>query len=149
MCKKICMLHKSIARFTICQCICAEVAAFCICWICAWVLTCRDCHRYRKPRGFEVTGFAGMGMVVEFSTLRHTAYPYCGIMGIQWIYYNMVSIFLKLIFSHIWSLFVIVSHRDATKYGHASCMSSVLFTLTLTQPASKQSKLHFYILKTN
>ena len=33
------MLHKSIARFSICQCICAEVAAICIFWICAWALT--------------------------------------------------------------------------------------------------------------
>ena len=93
------MLHKSIARFTICQCICAEVAAFCICWICAWVLTCRDCHRYRKTRGFEVTGFAGMGMVVEFSTLRHTAYPYCHGYSMDILQHG--EHFLKLIFSHI------------------------------------------------
>jgi len=64
----------------------------------------RDCHGYGKTRGFEVTGFAGTGTVVEFGTLRHTVYPYCGIAGIQQVYYNMVSIFfivLKLIFSHI------------------------------------------------
>ena len=33
------MLHESIAKFSICQCICAEVAAICIFWICAWALT--------------------------------------------------------------------------------------------------------------
>ena len=38
-CKKICMLHKSIARFSIWQCICAEVTAIGISWICAWALT--------------------------------------------------------------------------------------------------------------
>ena len=49
-------------------------------------------------------GFAGMGMVVKFGTLRHTVYPYHGITGIQWVYYDMVSIFfivLKLVFSLI------------------------------------------------
>ena len=43
-------------------------------------------------------------MVVKFGTLRHTAYLYRGIAGIQWVYYDMVSIFfivLKLVFSHI------------------------------------------------
>ena len=33
------MSHKSIAKFSICQCICAEVAAICIFWIYAWALT--------------------------------------------------------------------------------------------------------------
>ena len=37
-------------------------------YVCAWVLTCRDCHRYRKTHRFEVMGFAGTGMVVEFGT---------------------------------------------------------------------------------
>ena len=32
-CKKICMLHKSIARFSICQCICTEVTAIGIFWM--------------------------------------------------------------------------------------------------------------------
>ena len=35
------MLHKSIARFSICKCICAEVAAI---WICAWALTRQYAH---------------------------------------------------------------------------------------------------------
>ena len=35
------MWHKSIARFGICQCICAKVTAICIFWICAWVFTCQ------------------------------------------------------------------------------------------------------------
>ena len=64
----------------------------------------RDCHGYGKTRGFEVTGFAGTGTVVEFGTPWHTVYPYHGIAGIQRVYYNMVSIFfivLKLVFSHI------------------------------------------------
>jgi hypothetical protein len=81
----------------------------------------RECHRYVKTRGFEVTGFAGT--VVGFSTPRHTAYLYRGITGIPGVYYNKVSIIfivLKLVFSHIK---FIVSHCDATKYGYAICAS--------------------------
>ena len=68
------------------------------------VATCRDCHGYAKTRGFEVTGFAGTGTVVDFGTPRHTAYPYHGIAGIPRVYYNKVNIIfivLKLVFSHI------------------------------------------------
>ena len=64
----------------------------------------RDCDGYRKTHGFEVTGFVGMGTVADFGTPWHTTYPYHSIAGIQWVYYNMVSIFfivLKLVFSHI------------------------------------------------
>jgi len=43
--------------------------------------TTRECHRYGKTHGFEVTGLAGMGTVVNFGTLRHTTYPYRGIAG--------------------------------------------------------------------
>ena len=32
--------------------------------------TSRECHGYAKTRGFEVTGFAGTGTVVDFGTLR-------------------------------------------------------------------------------
>ncbi|KIM73342.1 hypothetical protein PILCRDRAFT_15311 [Piloderma croceum F 1598] len=41
-----------------------------------------DCHGYGKTRGFSKTGSTGKGTVVDFSTPRHTAYPYCGITGI-------------------------------------------------------------------
>ena len=47
------------------------------------MVTTRDCHRYRKTHGFEITGLAGTGMVVDFSTLQHTVYLYCGITGIH------------------------------------------------------------------
>jgi hypothetical protein len=63
----------------------------------------RDCHRYRKTRGFAKTGSAGTGTVVDFGTPWHTAYPYRGIAGISQVYYQLVSInffALKLIFSH-------------------------------------------------
>jgi hypothetical protein len=69
---------------------------------------CRDCHGYGKTHGFEVTGFVGTGMVVDFGTLWHTAYLYHGITGILRVYYNNVSIIflvLKLVFSHIESFF--------------------------------------------
>jgi hypothetical protein len=62
----------------------------------------RDCHGYGKTHGFEVTGLAGMGTVVDFSTPRHTVYPYRGIAGISQVYYHLVSIIfiaLKLVFS--------------------------------------------------
>jgi hypothetical protein len=65
---------------------------------------CRDCHGYGKTRGFEVTGLAGTGTVVDFGTLRHTTYPYRGIAGIPQVYYNKVSLIfiaLKLVFSHV------------------------------------------------
>ena len=39
-------------------------------------------------------GFAGKGMVVDFSTLWHTVYLYHGIMGISQVYYNKASIIL-------------------------------------------------------
>ena len=45
--------------------------------------THRDCHGYRKTHGFEVMGLVGTGMVVAFSTLRHTAYLYHSITGIH------------------------------------------------------------------
>jgi len=64
----------------------------------------RDCHGYGKTHGFEVTGLAGMGTVVNFSTPQHTTYLYCGIAGIPWVYYNKVSLIfiaLKLVFSHV------------------------------------------------
>jgi hypothetical protein len=43
----------------------------------------RDCHGYGKTHGFEVTGLAGTGTVVDFNTPWHTAYPYRGITGIR------------------------------------------------------------------
>jgi hypothetical protein len=64
----------------------------------------RDCHGYRKTHGFEITGFAGTGVVVNFGTRWHIAYPYHGVVGIPQVYYNKVSIILivlKLVFSHI------------------------------------------------
>jgi hypothetical protein len=114
-------------------------------------INCRDCHGYRKTCGFEATGFASTGTVVDFGTLWHTAYPYRGIVGISRVYYNKVSIILLffLILNHC---FCIVSRCDTTKYGYASRASSFVFALTLTHshPTSrKQSKLQFYVLKTN
>jgi hypothetical protein len=58
-------------------------------WLCVWLFGLklrflaipRDCHRCEKTHGFEVTGFAGMGTVLDFSTPQHTAYPYRGITG--------------------------------------------------------------------
>ena len=38
-------------------------------------------HGYGKTRGFSKTGSVGMGMVVDFGTPWHTAYPYHGIVG--------------------------------------------------------------------
>jgi len=37
--------------------------------------------RYGKTHGFEVTGFAGTGTVVDFGTPWHTVYPYRSIAG--------------------------------------------------------------------
>ena len=34
------------------------------------ITVARDRHGYGKTRGFEVTGFAGTGMVVDFGTPR-------------------------------------------------------------------------------
>ena len=62
----------------------------------------RDCHRYGKTCGFEVTGLVGTGTVVDFGTPWHTVYLYCGIAGILRVYYHLVSIIfiaLKLVFS--------------------------------------------------
>jgi len=49
-------------------------------------------------------GLVGTGTVVDFGTPWHTAYPYRGIVGIPWVYYNKVSLIfiaLKLVFSHV------------------------------------------------
>ena len=50
-------------------------------------------------------------------------------------------------------MFLIVSLCDTTKYGYPSCTSSLLFALTPTHShltsKKKQSKLQFYVLKTN
>jgi hypothetical protein len=46
----------------------------------------RDCHGYWKTRGFAKTGSTGTGTVVDFSTLWHIVYLYCGITGISWVY---------------------------------------------------------------
>ena len=58
------------------------------------VVASRDCHGYSKTCGFEVMGFAGTGMVVDFGTLWHTMYLYCSIVGISRVYYNKVCIIL-------------------------------------------------------
>jgi hypothetical protein len=103
----------------------------------------RECHGYTKTCGFEVTGFAGTGTVVDFGTPRHTAYLYRSIAGIPGVYYNKVSIIfivLKLVFSHIK---FIVSHCDATKYGyaiHASIFTSYC-SHSHSHPTSKHGKL--------
>jgi hypothetical protein len=47
------------------------------------ISTCSVWHGYGKTRGFEVTGLAGTGTVVDFDTPWHTAYPYRGITGIH------------------------------------------------------------------
>jgi hypothetical protein len=110
------------------------------------LLSCRmsrDCHGYAKTHQFEVMGFAGTGMVVNFSTPQHTVYLYCSIVGIPRIYYSKVSIIfivLKLVFSHIFSLFFIVSHHDTTKYGYTSHTSSFLFGFALYSHSYLTSK---------
>jgi hypothetical protein len=58
----------------------------------------RVCHGYGKTRGFEVTGFAGTGTVVDFGTPRYHGYS----MGIlQQGEHNFIV--LKLVFSHCFS----------------------------------------------
>ena len=49
-----------------------------------WPGTCpeyRDRHGYGKTCGFSKMGSTSTGMVVDFGTLWHTTYPYCGITG--------------------------------------------------------------------
>ena len=41
-----------------------------------------------------VMGFVGIDMVVNFGTPWHTMYPYHGIVGISWVYYNKVCMIL-------------------------------------------------------
>ena len=57
-------------------------------------------HGYRNTHGDWVTGTTGTGMVLVFGTPQHTVYPYYGITGISWVYYNINFIVLKL-FSYI------------------------------------------------
>ena len=59
----------------------------------------RDCHGYRKTHRFEVTGFAGMGTVINFDTPWHTAYLCHGITGINGYITTECELFL-LFFSH-------------------------------------------------
>jgi len=61
----------------------------------------RDCHGYGKTRRFEVTGFAGTGTVVDFSTPRYRGYFMVILPQGE---YNFIV--LKLVFSHIESLFL-------------------------------------------
>ena len=76
------------------------------------VLKDRDCHRYGKTCGFEVMGFVGTGTVVNFSTPRHTIYPYHSIAGISQVYYNKVCIILLF-----WNLFfLILNHCFLSKF---------------------------------
>jgi hypothetical protein len=43
-------------------------------------------HGYGFSRGASKTGTAGTGTVLDFGTLRHTAYPYRGVTGIHGFY---------------------------------------------------------------
>ena len=75
-------------------------------WVVLPVITTifRVRHRYRNTHGDQVTGTTGVGTVLVFGTLRHTVYPYHGIMGISQVCYNRVRInfiVLKLVFSLI------------------------------------------------
>ena len=81
--------------------------------------TTRECHGYGKTRGFEVTGLAGTGTVVDFDTPWHTAYPCCGIMGIHgYITVECEFFFIFfLIFNHLFFSEFILSHCDTTKFG--------------------------------
>ena len=83
-----------------------------------WYTSHRACHRYGNTCGDWV-----MGTVSNFSTPRHTAYPYCSIMGMIQVNYNKVGLIftaLKLIVSDTLLVFFgkfKVSYRDRTKYG--------------------------------
>ena len=60
-------------------------------------------HRYGKTCEFSKMGSTGTGMVVDFSTLWHTAYPYHGITGMPGYISIRVSLnffVLKLVFSY-------------------------------------------------
>src|ERR1700732_3693023 len=111
-----------------------------------------DCHRYRKTHGFEVTGFVGICMVVDFSTPWHTTYSTHT--AVLWVFHRYItqgeSNFINLFFLILNHCFCIVSHCGATKYGYASHPSSFVFVLTLTHShltSRKQSKLQFYVSK--
>ena len=61
----------------------------------------RACHGYGNTHGDRVMGTTGTGTVSDFSTPRHTAYPYCGITGMIQVNYNKVGLIftaLKLFF---------------------------------------------------
>ena len=45
-------------------------------------------YRYRKTYRFSKMGSVGMGMVVDFGTPWHTAYPYCSITGMLQVNYT-------------------------------------------------------------
>jgi len=47
------------------------------------MLLLRVLHRYGNTRSVSKMGNTGTGTVVDFGTPQHTAYLYCGVMGIH------------------------------------------------------------------
>ena len=61
----------------------------------------RVCHGYGKTRGFRVTGFAGMGTVLNLAYPCITAYPCHGITGMLRVYYHRLRIILLSFLSYL------------------------------------------------
>ena len=118
----------------------------------------RACHGYGNTHGDQVMGTTGTGTVSDFSTLWHTAYPYCSIMGMIQVNYNKVGLIftaLKLFFSDTLLVFFgkfKVSHCDRTKYGcqvHVHLYFLPSSTHSHSHTASKQCKFWFYSRQQN
>jgi len=81
-----------------------------------------DCHLQLKQAGITLrvyqglpvthgvseTGHAGMGMVLDFGTLRHTAYLCRGVAGIH-RYISKVILIFNNFFSRLLSIFFLLS----------------------------------------
>ena len=63
-------------------------------------------HRYRNTCGVSKMSNMGMGMLLNFNTLQHTVYPYCGIVGVAQVNYNKVSFAIFNFYCHILSYFI-------------------------------------------
>ena len=118
----------------------------------------RVCHRYGKTHRFRVTGFVGMGTVLNLAYPHITVYPCHGITGMLWVYYHMVRIILLFFLSYLIVVFVVNSlcHPWHNQIW-LCCCAYIQFTShhqtptshSHSHPTSKQSELKFYISKTN
>ena len=50
---------------------------------CYWVVIVKVYYGLPETCSVSETGHVGLGMVVHFGTLQHTAYPYCSVAGIH------------------------------------------------------------------